>query len=128
MLTVLGLDRLALVERPPQSYPEWCLIAVVVATQHGADCLGGLLGVVEGHGSVHSRQQWTRLLEQDSLREDVVDHVEINDSVEHLATDEAKRPVNGSQCSVEESPPVSFVVVAVRVGVVQVGNGDWYAH
>lgn len=58
----------------------------------------------------------------DNLREDVVNHVEINDTVEDLATDEAEWPINGGQSSVQESPSISLVVVAVWVSVVKVSD------
>lgn len=51
--------------------------------------------------------------------------MEVDYSVEHFATDEAKWPVDSGQCSVQESPSISLVVVAVWVGMVQVGDGNW---
>lgn len=58
----------------------------------------------------------------------MVNDVKINDTVEHLATDEAKGPVNSGQCSVQESPSVGLVVVAIRMGVVQVSDCHWYQN
>jgi hypothetical protein len=54
----------------------------------------------------------------------VVHDVEVDDTVEDLAADEAKWSVNSGQSTIEEGPARSFVVVAVGMSVVEVSDGD----
>lgn len=51
-----------------------------------------------------------------------MNHVEVDDSVEHFAANEAKWSVDSGQGSVQECPSLGFVVMAVWVCVVQVSD------
>lgn len=56
--------------------------------------------------------------------EHVVDDVVLNDTVEDVATDEAKVAVNSGSSALDEGPVLSLVVRCVLVCVVKVGDSD----
>jgi hypothetical protein len=59
------------------------------------------------------------------VREEVVDHVVLNDAVEEVAADEAKLAVDGGQSSLDKGPVLGIIVRHIDVGVVQVGDGNY---
>lgn len=59
-----------------------------------------------------------------SLREEVVHNVVVDDVVEEHTADPAKVAVNGSESALDVSPGARLVVVHLGVVVVEVGDGD----
>lgn len=58
------------------------------------------------------------------LREEVVNDVLLDDTVEEVLANESEVAVNGGQGTLDESPTVLVVVVDVRVVVVEVGDSN----
>lgn len=73
----------------------------------GLDCLGGLVGVVEGNGG-----------------DVVMKDVGLNDAVKEGASDEAKLAVDGSSGTTSVGPGVGVVVGQGGVGMLQEGDHD----
>lgn len=84
-------------------------ITAVVLTHDWLDGLGGFVGMVErDRGDV------------------VVEDVGLDDAVEEVTADEAKLTVDGRGRATGEVPRLASVVRERRVGVLKVGDGDWY--
>jgi hypothetical protein len=60
-----------------------------------------------------------------NLREHVVDNVVLNDTVEDVASNEAKFTVNSRKRALDKRPVVGIVVSGLLMGVVQVGNSNY---
>lgn len=54
----------------------------------------------------------------------MVHNVVLNDTVEHLATNEAKVSVNGGQCALLECPGALLKVLGVTMVVVEISDGN----
>lgn len=105
---LLLLDPAAAAESGPQAIQEVGLLVLVVeVAEHGANGGCGLVGVVEGDPG-----------------EQVVDDVRVNDAVEQVGSNEAKVAIDGAEVANGEVPGILAVVRNIRVGVVQVGDGD----
>lgn len=61
----------------------------------------------------------------ENLREHVVDDVVLNDAVKDVAADEAEFTVDGRGSALDESPVLGLVVRRLRVGVMEVCDGDY---
>lgn len=81
-------------------------VGAVVLTHDWLDCLGCLVGVVEGDGG-----------------DVVVEDVGFDDSVEEVTADEAEFAVDGCGGSTGEGPGVAFVVGEGGVGVLEECDG-----
>lgn len=55
----------------------------------------------------------------------MVDDVALDDAVEEVAADEAKVAVDRGERALDKGPAVGLEVRDIRVGVVQVGDGDF---
>lgn len=82
-------------------------IGTVVAAHDRLDSLGGLVGVVERNGA-----------------DVVVQNVGLDDTVEQVATDEAKLTINGCSGALDKGPLLAGVVRQGRVGVLEEGDSD----
>lgn len=58
------------------------------------------------------------------LREEVVDNVELNNTMEQFTADEAEVSVDSGQGTLLESPGALLKVLSITVVVVKVGDGD----
>lgn len=94
-------------EALPQIDKEVALLLDVAFTEKRSNSPCGFLSVVE-------RDAW----------EHVVDDVVLNDTVEDVATNEAKVAVDCGSSALDESPVVGLVVRRLLVCVVKVGDGD----
>ena len=74
----------------------------------GLDGLGGLVGVVEGDGG-----------------DVVVENVGLDDAVEEVAADETEFTVDGGGGAADVVPGRGLVVGERRVGVLEVGDGNY---
>jgi hypothetical protein len=101
------LDVLEGAEDGPQLAQEASVVVAVVVADDGLDGLGGLVSLVEG-----------------DLREEVVNNVLLNDTVEEVLSDEAKLTVDSGESSLDVGPALSGVVRELGVVVVEVGNGN----
>lgn len=81
-------------------------IAFIVFAHDLLDCLGCLVCVVEGDGA-----------------DIVVGNVRFDDTVEDVASDEAKFTIDGGGSSAGEIPGFGFVVREAGVCVLEVGDG-----
>lgn len=82
-------------------------IGTVMAAHDRLDSLGGLVGVVEGNGA-----------------DVVVQNVGLDDTVQQVATDEAKLTINGCSGALDKGPLLAGVVRQGRVGVLEEGDSD----
>lgn len=109
---LVGLDELApagsLVDGADEAPGSVLDVGAVVLAHDGLDGLGGFVGVVEGDGG-----------------DVVVQDVGLDDAVEDLAADEAEFAVDGGGGATGEVPGLAGVVGEGRVGVLEVGDGDW---
>ena len=49
----------------------------------------------------------------------------LDDAMEEMTTDEAELAVNGSQSTLDKGPAAGLVVRHLKVGVMQIGDGDY---
>lgn len=59
-----------------------------------------------------------------NLREEVVDNVELNDTVEQFTTNEAEVSVDSGQSTLLEGPSALLKVLSITVVVVKVSDGN----
>lgn len=60
-----------------------------------------------------------------NLREEVVNNVELDDTVEQLTTNKSKVSVNSGQSTLLESPGALLKVLSLFIVVVEVGDGNF---
>jgi hypothetical protein len=58
-------------------------------------------------------------------RENVVNNVVLDNTMEDVATDKAEFTINGGKSALGISPVLSLVVRGFRVGVMKVSNGNY---
>jgi hypothetical protein len=83
-------------------------VTAVVAAHDWLDSLGGLVGMVEG-----------------DLGDVVVQDVCLDDAVEERAADEAEFAIDGCGGTTSEVPGLAGVMGKGRIGVLEVGDGDY---
>ena len=107
-----GLNPLAHAGAGPESLekasPAGVSLGTVVAAHHSLDGIAGLVGVVEG-----------------DVADIVVQHVGLNDTVEDVATHEAKVTVNGGGGTTSEIPHLWLIVGKSGVSVLKEGDGNY---
>lgn len=57
----------------------------------------------------------------------MVNDVMVNDVMEEMTANKAEITVNGGEGALDKGPAVGFEVGDIRVGVVQVGDGDCFS-
>lgn len=79
--------------------------------QDGPDGIRCFVGIVPGDG-----------------RDEVVQHVGLDDTVHEIAADEAEFAVNGGSRATAEVPSVRLVVGKGGIGVLQVGDPNYWSR
>ena len=114
LCALVRLNPLAATCTDPQSSDEtdWAVgnVGPVVRTHDWLDCLGGLIGVVEGDGG-----------------DVVVQDVGLDDTVEQVAANETELAVDSCGGATSERPGLTSVVRQRRVGVLKVSDGHCYS-
>lgn len=87
------------------------LLLVIVNPQQRLNSAGSLLGLVEGDPA-----------------EQVVNDMVVDDFVEEVAADEADAPVNGGKGTLGVGPGLGGVVGDSGVGVLQIGDCDYFSR
>lgn len=120
------LDVLERAENGPELAQEAAAIVVVQVTKDRLDGLSSLVSLVERNATRICQRSAREIFhdERQSLREQVVNNVLLNDAVEEVLADEAELTVDGGNGTLDESPALLGVVVDLRVVVVEVSDGN----
>lgn len=102
-------------ESLPELAHERATLVVVQVTKEGLHSSSGLLSLVERNATrtyiSFLFQIFLSTVTREGLREQMVNNMSANDTMEEVAIDPAEVAVDGRQSALDESPPITAVMV-----------------